>query len=265
MPRSTAVAALALVLTVLLGVAPALAQAPKASAPKPSALPAQAPYAPVAVTISGVPDDPNMAAFRNELTAVVKGRVFADLARLVVQRGFFWDRDFGGGFDPKKSGAENLAAAIGLEHGRGAGWNRLAGLAAEAAGGKLGARPGIVCAPARPQFNEFDFDRLMQTTKSDAFAWTYPRAAGAELRAASRPNAPVIEKLGLHLVRVLGYEAKDDDPDATRTAWARVVAPSGKVGFVAPALLLSPYAERLCYAKDVTGRWRIAGYIGGGD
>ena len=39
----------------------------------------------------------------------------------------------------------------------------------------------------------------------------------------------------------------------------------GKQGFVAPGTLLSPYAERLCYARDITGRWRIAGFVGGGD
>jgi len=75
----------------------------------------------------------------------------------------------------------------------------------------------------------------------------------------------VVETLGLNLVRVLGFEDKDGDTDPVRNAWARVATPGGKTGFVAPNSLLSPYADRLCYAKEGTGPWRISGYVGGGD
>ena len=47
--------------------------------------------------------------------------------------------------------------------------------------------------------------------------------------------------------------------------YARVVMPSGKTGFVAPGSLTTLYVERLCHGKDARGRWRISGYIGGGD
>jgi hypothetical protein len=269
-----------LAVTALLLATPVAAQtakssAAKSSAPKSAAPPAQRPYMPVAATIRAAPGDSGLAAFRNELTAVAKRRVFADLAKLVVPRGLFWDRDFADGFDAKKSSTENFAAAIKLEQRQGAGWNTLMALAAEAVGGAVPARPGIVCAPAKPDFDEIEFDRLIEATRSEARDWATPRAAGAELRAAPRPNAPVIEKLGMHLLRVAGDEARENDPDAARQAllrqallrqaWARVIAPSGRVGFVAPSTLLPLQTERLCYAKDVTGRWRIAGYIGAGN
>ena len=80
----------------------------------------------------------------------------------------------------------------------------------------------------------------------------------------SQANAPVAETLGLHFVRVLGFEEKDGDTDPVHNAWARVATPSGKAGFTAPNSLLSPYADRLCYGKEGTG-WRIVGYVGGGD
>ena len=85
------------------------------------------------------------------------------------------------------------------------------------------------------------------------------------VRAAPQPNAPVVETLGLNFVRVLGFEEKDSDTDPARNAWARVAAPSGKAGYVAPNSLVSSYADRLCYAKEGNGPWRIVGYVGGGD
>jgi hypothetical protein len=44
-----------------------------------------------------------------------------------------------------------------------------------------------------------------------------------------------------------------------------VAAPSGKTGYVAPGELMPLRMDRLCYLKDVTGRWRIVGYIALGE
>jgi hypothetical protein len=79
------------------------------------------------------------------------------------------------------------------------------------------------------------------------------------VRAAPRNNAVVIDTLGLALVRVLGYLAKDHEPDTLRAAWARVATPAGTIGLVAPGTLMSLTPERLCYGKDGFGRRRIAG------
>ncbi|MEI7806077.1 MAG: SH3 domain-containing protein [Hyphomicrobiales bacterium] len=265
MRPATSATTAALVFAVLLCAAPAPAQAPnppaaKPSAPKPAALPAEKPYAPLALTMRNAPDDPSLTAFRNELVAAAKGRVFSDLARLVVPRGFFWDRDFGGAFDPKRPGAENFATAIRLERAQNAGWNALLALAAETVAAKVPARPGVVCVPARPEFDEIKFDRLMETTGSEPIDWRYPLSDAVEMRAAPRLNAPVTEKLGRHLVRALSDEAA-----VLPDGWTRVAAPSGRTGFVAPGGLSILNGEQICYAKDITGRWRIAGYIGGGD
>ena len=78
--------------------------------------------------------------------------------------------------------------------------------------------------------------------------------------AAPQPTGAVVGTLGLHFVRVLGERASAEHLD-----WMKVAAPSGKTGFVAGGMLMSLLAERLCYRKDVTGRWRIAGFVGGGD
>src|SRR4051812_23042066 len=80
--------------------APALAQSP----PKP--------YAPVAITRAAASDDASFIKFRTALAAAAKSRVYAELAPLVLAQGFFWDRDFGQLFDPRKPAVDNLAAAV---------------------------------------------------------------------------------------------------------------------------------------------------------
>src|SRR5205823_5675409 len=105
------------------------------------------PYQPVAITRPAALDDASFAAFRTALAAAAKSRRYAELAPLVLERGFFWGRDFGQRFDPRKPSVDNLAAAIALEHGNGTGWQALAEFAAEAAVESLDSRPGVVCAP----------------------------------------------------------------------------------------------------------------------
>src|SRR5579872_646648 len=113
-----------LVFGMCLAAAPALAQGSARTPPT-------TPFDIVKVKVPPPLADPSFVAFRQHLAVVAKGRVFDELARNVAARGFFWDRDFGNGFNPKRTGAENLAAAIRLEQGSGAGWQMLADFAAE--------------------------------------------------------------------------------------------------------------------------------------
>jgi hypothetical protein len=244
---------------------PAPAQrAPAPARPAPPAASAQSPYKPVAVTIPGTARDPGFEAVRKDLAEIAKRRDRAALGQRIVTRDFFWERDFSGSFDARKSSLDNLAAALMLES-EDAGWDALGAFATEASVGPLPGRPSIICSPAIPQFNDEARGTLIESTQTDGLEWSYPRAAGLQVRAAPQSNATVIDTLGLHFVRVLGFEDKDSDPDPARNAWARVATPSGKTGFVAPNSLLSPYADRLCFAKEGAGAWRIAGYVGGGD
>jgi hypothetical protein len=256
MPRATLIP---IVLGLMIAAAPAMAQ----SAARPPAI--GKPFAPIAVKLPPPPNDPSFAAFRQNLAAVARRRVFDELARNVVLQGFFWDRDFAKSFDPKRTGAENLATAIRLEHDSGIGWQTLADFAAEPTASTMPAVPGVLCAPGWPNFDQDDFDGLIEATRSSASDWVYPRAAGVELRAAPRQASPLIETLDLSLVRVLRFETAPANADPLRTAWTRVAAPSGKIGYAAPDTLNALSAPQLCYAKDVTGRWTIAGFIGGGN
>ena len=81
------------------------------------------PYAAVAIARPAPSADPGFVAFRSAVAAAAKSRVYADLAALVQAQGFFWDRDFDRGHDPRRPAADNLAAAVALERRNGAGWD----------------------------------------------------------------------------------------------------------------------------------------------
>jgi hypothetical protein len=228
------------------------AQQPASRAPKP---PVEPPYNPVGVSAAPAPADENYAAFRQQLAAVAKKRVHAELARLVVTHGFFWEGDASGVFNPAARPMENLAAAIRLEGDGGAGWKALGAFAAAPGAAPFPSRPGVVCTPTPPDYDPIEFDRLLAATGTQLSSWNYLRDAAVPMRPGPRPDGRAVETLGPHLVRVL------TNPDPANPAWARVAAPSGKTGFIPSSVLLPLAGDRLCFHKDVTGRWQIAGYI----
>jgi hypothetical protein len=225
--------------------------------------PASKPYQPVVVTLPPAASDERLDAFRNELAVVARGRVYAELARLVIGQGFFWDRDFNGSFNGQQPAVDNLATAVRLEFRDGTGWERLEKFAAEGTTSPLTGRPGVVCAPGELAFDSVEFDMLLDATRSQARDWAFPRADAIAVRAAAQNSAPVIDTLGMALVRAFGSLAKSDEAMPARAVWTRVATPTGKIGFVAPGTLMPFQAARLCYGKDGFGRWRIAGFVGG--
>jgi hypothetical protein len=123
---------------------------------------------------------------------------------------------------------------------------------------------GVMCAPASPKIDETAFQELIKATATDAEEWGYPTSAGLEVRAAPQPNAPIIEKLGLNLVRVMPDDSDSGPPPGPNQPppMLRVVGPSGKVGFIPGDALLPVVFDQLCYLKDAGG-WKITGYVGG--
>lgn len=220
------------------------------------------PYQAVAVTLPAALADAGFETFRAEVAAVAKGRIYAELARLVAAHGFFWDRDFSRRFDRRKPAVDNLAAALRLEHGSGAGWQALVTFATEPTAEPMPARPGIVCAPAKPAYDAIAFDRLMDATLTTDAEWRYPRAEATPVYAVRASSQAAIETLSQQFVRVLAPLAAENKAG---TAWLQVVTPSGRQGFAEPGALVALTADRLCYGKDTVGRWQISGFVGGGD
>lgn len=253
------------------GAAPSPQAAPAAQPPAPPTAQAQGPappkaYRTVAVQPPPPVNDPSFDAFRKQLADIAGRRDRAALARIVVSSGFFWEGETGDKVNKRKSSLDNLAAAIGLNDKESTGWDILAAAANEPTLEPAGDRKGVMCAPASPKIDEAAFQELIKATATDAEEWGYPTSARLEVRAAPQPNAPIIETLGLNLVRVL----PDDNDSGPAPAPApnqpppmlRVVGPSGKVGFVPGDALQPVVFDQLCYVKD-PGGWKITGYAGG--
>ncbi len=265
MRRPLLVAALSLaaaVTTATLGVAPAGAQQ-GLSLPggglKPPPPPPIKPYHAVAVTPPPAYNDPSFAAFRKQLADVVAKKDRAALAHMVVAQNFFWvqDRDLA---DKRKAGIDNLAKAINLDAKDGSGWDVLNGYADEPTAAELPEQKGVICAPAPPGIDAKAFQALGEATGTDPSEWGYPTNGGVDVHAAAQSNSPVIEKLGMILIRVLPDSSQPTNPD--QPLLLHVAAPSGKTGYI-DAQQLSPLGgDEMCYSKDASG-WKIAGYVGG--
>jgi hypothetical protein len=236
-----------------------VAQAPpQTPTPPPIQAPAPGPYKPVAITLPPALNDPSFDAFRQRLAEIAQKKDRAALARLVAEN-FFWipeDTDLA---DKRKSGIDNLAKALGLDGADAIGWDALAAYAAEATAMADLQRKGVFCAPAEPAFDEKAADELANATHTDAADWVFPLRDGIEVREAAKQDAPVIDKLGLYLVRAL---ADDSPANAVYASFVKVMLPSGKVGYVPVETVLPIGGEQLCYVKDASG-WKIAGFLGG--
>jgi hypothetical protein len=234
---------------------PAPQQRPQQAPPQQQA--AGKPYKAVNITAPEPVKDPSFEAFRKQLAGIAEKKDRKALAGVVAQN-FFWMGEKGDKADKKKSGVDNLAKAIGLDGKDAQGWDMLAGAADDPTGSAFPDRKDTICAPADPVFNAQELEALAKSTGTQEGDWAYPTQPGLEVRSGPQPNAPVIEKLGMHFVRVL----QDNAPPDQQNPSLRVVTPSGKTGFV-PADALNPLGnDQLCYSKE-GGAWKIAGFIGG--
>jgi hypothetical protein len=231
--------------------------------PQPPQLAPPRPYKPLAVKPPGPFTDPSLEAFRKQIAAVAQRKDRAALAKMVVTKGFFWENEDGNGADPKKSGADNFAEALGLDAKDGSGWEALAGITADPTAAPDPDKKGVVCSPAGPSFDDKAFEDLVKATQTDPAEWGYPVSDGVEVRAAPQPGAAVTEKLGLNLVRVMYDDSPAAAVNGASEEWTRIVTPGGKIGFVAVTALNALVSDQICYLKDGSG-WRIAGIVGGG-
>lgn len=233
---------------VFAGAAQAQAQTPSPASP----------YKAVAIALPADLNDPALSALRGQITEITKKRDAAAMARLVVSSGFFWQRDNRDTANKRKSGFDNLSAALGLSNKDSAGWDILAGYADDPTVSPAAGHKGAYCAPAMPSYDAAAFDGLLKATQTDAGEWGYPVSANIEVHTTAAANAPVIEKLGLYFVRVI------PETRSASAAYQRIATPAGKTGYVSIDAIAPVGGDQICYAKDAAG-WKIAGYIGGGE
>jgi hypothetical protein len=244
---------------VLLLALAALVAAPAAAQQQQQAAPV-APYKPVMLSMPEPFKDEGFEAFRARLTDAARKHDRDAMAKLTVARGFFWERENGDGADPKKSGVDNLYAALSLSNKDAAGWDMIAAFADDPTVSPAPNRKDAVCAPGDPIFDHKAFGEMLDATRTDIFEWGYPVDPGVTVRAAAATSAPVIEKLGMHFVRVLA----DDSPAAAVAAAVKVATPSGKTGYVQADTIAPLGNDQICYVKDGSD-WKVVGYIGSGD
>jgi hypothetical protein len=236
--------------------APPPQRGPAAPPQQPAAAPVK-PYKPVSITAPAAVADPSFEAFRKQLGAVAEKKDRKALAGLVVPN-FFWMGEKGDKADKKKPGVENLAKAIQLDGEEAPGWEILGAASNDPTGTPFPDRKDTICSPADPTFNAQELEALAKATGTDEGDWAYPTQTGIEVHSGPQPNSPVVEKLGLHFVRVM----QDNAPGDQQNPMLKVVTPSGKTGFV-PAEALSPLGnDQLCFSKE-GGGWKISGFIGG--
>jgi hypothetical protein len=206
-------------------------------------------------------NDPSFEAFRKQLADVANRKDRAGLARLIVGQGFFWDSQNGDKADKRKPGIANLEQALGGFAGPDAqGWDALASAATDPTLEPLPDRKGVMCGPAGPNIDDQAFEALTKDTGTDAGDWAFPVAPQVDVRSNAQPNAPVIEKLGMTLVRVLPDQMPPPNaPNAQPPMFAHVVLPSGRTGYVAMEQISPIGFDQICYLKDASG-WKITGY-----
>ena len=236
----------------LAGSVPAAAQN-RAPLPTPTT-----PYKPVAVVLPQPMTDASFEAMRKQIGEAAQGRDRAAMARLVVAQGFFWDHDGRNAADKRKFGFANLSAALGLANKEGAGWDILTGYAEDPTASPSPTHTGAICAPADPAFDAKAFAELIKMTNTDATEWGYPVSPGLEVHATAQATGPVIDKLGLHFVRIVPETASE------QPSYMRIATPSGKSGYVSIDSIAPIGNDQICYVKE-GGAWKIGGYIGGGE
>jgi hypothetical protein len=221
------------------------------------------PYKALAITMAKPMTDASFEAFRKQLGEAAQKKDRAALAKMVVAKGFFWEAEDGDKADKNKAGADTLVAALRLDAPNGSGWDMLAGHAEDPTAAPNRQHKGAVCGPAEPSFDGKALEALIKSTGTDPSEWGYPAKPGLEVRASADANSPVVEKLGMTLVRIMPDEAASAQ-GAQSSPMLKVVAPSGKVGFVSGEDIGPLVNEQLCYVKQ-GNNWLIAGYIGNGD
>jgi hypothetical protein len=218
------------------------------------------PYKAITVTPAQPYGDASFVAFRKQLGDIANRKDRAALAKLVANN-FFWMGEKGDKANKKKTGIDNLAAAINLDAKDGSGWEALTAAADEATAEPVAERKGIVCSPASPSFDEAAADQVAKDTGTDPGEWGYLAKPDVEVHSAAKADSPVVEKLGQILIRVLPEEGPAPGAQPQEAPFIRVVTPSGKVGFVSEEFVSSLDNDQICYVKDAAG-WKIAGIAG---
>ena len=203
--------------------------------------------------------DDSFDAMRKQLGEAAQRKDRAAMARLVVGPGFFWLREGRNAANKRKSGLDNLSAALGLDNQQAAGWEILSGYAEDPTVSPSPRHDGALCAPAEPAY---DLHRARGAARGDQYRRDRLGLSGVGRHRRARGAA--------------GQRADDSTSSAfiscascrtrrpTRRPTCASPRRSGKIGFVSIDSIAPIGNDQVCYVKD-GGVWKIGGYVGGGE
>ena len=128
----------------------------------------------------------------------------------------------------------------------------MAGAASEPSAMEIPQQKGVFCAPAIPTIDQNAFEALTNATGTELPEWGYPNNGGLDVHATAQPSSPVIEKVGMVLVRVL----PDSGSEPNQPLVLHIATPSGK-----PALSTRRRCRRWSAIRCATPRMPAAGRL----
>ena len=149
-------------------------------------------------------NDPSFEAFRKQLGAIAEKKDRKALADLVSQELLLDGREGRQGRQEEARHRQSRQGDRARRQGRLRAGKCWRGFAADPTGMPFPERKDTICAPAEPAFDVKELEALAKATGTEEGDWGYPTQPGLEMRAAAQPNSPVVEKLGMHFIRVHG-------------------------------------------------------------
>ncbi len=212
-------------------------------------------------------DAPGLADFLQLLRTTAEKRDEAALKAQIAPV-IFWARDFGGSFDEKASGEQNLRQAfqIGVPdldpQFANDGWERLEDLLTANRIGVDAEHQGAFCLPSFPELADKPAAEKVfkEANMVDEWplAWAYVDGR-VDVLEKPEANGTVIASVESEAMPIEIWGVDDD------MEWSEIILTDGRRGFVKSGSLGFWINEKLCVAKDASDAWKIVGYIGGGD
>lgn len=205
--------------------------------------------------------DESLMSFISRLEELAEKK---DLSNLLarVEKQFYISRDFGGMYNPEQSYEQNFINIFSLDDSmlrqefRGSGWTMLKKLLNERSFQKVN---GDICSPANAL--------PVKDNLPDEFWVSWGYVAGEDVNVRSAPNlqAEPIASLSYEVVEpVEGMQGDRVKGLNGQGLWIKVNTPRGKQGYMYSTYFDNFLKAQICY-RQVSGQWKIIGYVGGGD
>lgn len=208
-----------------------------------------------------VEPDESLRAFISDLKEFTAEKDLTAISRNVSED-FYLSRDFGGVFDPAKSGSDNFIEILSLDDSKlaqdyvGSGWKMLESLLQNESYQMV---EGDVCAPANAE--------PVKQTLPDEFwlSWSYVNGSDVFVRSKPSLSAEPLTSLSFEAFEpstgIKGDRVKGLDGEGL---WIELSLSGGQKGYIYSSYVENFQLAQVCYRKQEND-WQIVSYVGGGD